>query len=211
MYTYAISYFEMVEGVRVPLSGLAVKLVSPGKDFVDGIELVENISGSGFYEAQVDDPGFYELWDDETSPSGAFSGKTCVVGPVNGDGIQNLAVGSEHLRAASVTESKVAANTISPTHLKSNFQMPVSKVAHEFTNQDSGVGNISGDVPEKDDTEAVHTLEADYTQVPILIIVPRCKAGIWLKSAVIEDTKCVITVAIENPDEVEPYYDIVAF
>lgn len=212
MYKYGISYYEVVEGARVPVSDLTVKLVRPGGDWAIGLVMTESLDASGYYEIAIDDAedcGFYEIWDDQVNPSGSFSGKTCLVGQMDARGIQNGAIYGNHILAGAVTESKIAANAVSETHLKTTFTIPLSKITHEAQAEEDGVGGNSSETPPTSaDATVEHFFDGDYEAMPTILLTPRTKIGTYIANASITDKKLTLIVGIWNPDETTPLYDI---
>lgn len=212
MYKYGISYYGMDGAERVPVTGLTVKILRPGQGWAEGVAMTESVALSGYYEVSItdlEDCGFFEIWDDQVNPSGAFSGKTCLVGPMDARGIMNEAIYGNHLIAGAVTESKIASNAVSAAHLKTTFSIPLSKITHEAQTEEDGTGDVSSAFPPTSaDAKAEHLFESDYTAVPTILLTPRAAFMPYIDSATITDSKLTLVVGLYNPDEVTPLYDV---
>ena len=89
MYKYGIAYYQAQGNARVPVTGLSVRLVRPGMNWINGLAMQE--TAPGYYEITVqteDLCGFYEIWDTSLYPPGGFSGKHAVLGKLDFAGIQ---------------------------------------------------------------------------------------------------------------------------
>lgn len=90
MYKYGIAYYQSQGSTRVPVTGLAVKLVRPGANWASGLVMTE--TAPGYYEKTVyseADCGFYEIWDDTIYPQGAHSGKHGILGKLDLAGLKD--------------------------------------------------------------------------------------------------------------------------
>lgn len=213
MYKFAMAYYELSEGVRVPLTGLEVRLVRPGSDFASGVLLTETVAGSGYYELEIAseaNAGYYEIWDDQTSPSGTFTGKTCVVGLLDGGGIRDGVILGKHLAAGAVTSGKVGNAAIQSNHIHPGMQLPWSNVIHFAQSQDDGVGDISTETPPTSDDESVtHIIEKEYITSPLVLLTPHSPIGMHVKSIVSAGGVTTIVIGITNPDGETPIYTMV--
>lgn len=89
MYKYGIAYYQSQGQIRVPVTGLSVRLVRPLASWASGITMHE--TAPGYYEATVlteAQCGFYEIWDNSSYPDGAPSGKHAILGKLDLSGIQ---------------------------------------------------------------------------------------------------------------------------
>jgi hypothetical protein len=183
MYRFGIAYYEYIETVRTPITGLTVKLVIPGGNWGSGIVLTETPTGSGYYEsATIEDPGLYEIWDDNGG-QGANSGKTVQIGKIQtGDIVDNaidgnkLGVGSVHdvnITDEQVTHAKVADNAIEENNIK-NGAVTLEKlepdVQLELEQIETGIGVLTGIVDELLETPIYYGV----LDSPPVVIMPVC-------------------------------------
>ncbi len=117
MYRFSIQYSIVVDGEKLPLTGLTVKLVKPGSNWASGTTIPEAAADTGYYESDVSTAGYYEIWDTQDSPSGSFSGKTVTVGLLDTTGIAANAVDTEQITDGAVTAGKIAATAVTAVKL----------------------------------------------------------------------------------------------
>lgn len=213
MYKFAIAYYELDEGVRVPLTGLEVRLVRPGSDFASGVLLTETVAGSGYYELEIaseGNAGYYEIWDDQTSPSGTFTGKTAVVGLLDGGGIRDGVILGKHLAAGAVTSGKIGSAAIQSTHIHPGMELPWANVIHYEQSHLDGVGDMSTETPPTSSDESVtHIIGKEYSSPPLVLLTPHCAIGMHVKSIVSAGGVTTIVIGLTNPDEETPIYTMV--
>lgn len=213
MYKYGISYYKMEQGQRVPMSGVDVRLLSPGADWADGIQLIETET-SGYYECFVDeeDYGYYEVWDNRGNPNGSFSGKTCTIGKLDARGLQNDCIYGNHILDGVVTSEKIANGAIQAYHLGS-VEINLSKIQHEMQDQDSGVGDKSQMSPASpsEDSKITHVLSKEYNSVPFVLLSNWCNCYIYIDDVKLADSIVTITLGIgHNFAAIDIKYSIMA-
>lgn len=216
MYIYGIAYYEMDGSDRVPISGLDVRLVRPGDDWGNGIQMYEMAVGSGYYECDIAteaDCGFYEIWDDQNNPLGAFSGKTCIVGKLDARGIQNANVYSNHIQDGAVGSGKIADRAVQLGHLDVSIDIPITMLYHEAQTHNDGVGVVTAKTPpEADDTSVSHVFAREYAEVPTIVLTPTTPISIYLLDVTVDDGVLTVVVGVlSNPDIVNPEYSILVF
>lgn len=89
MYKFGLAYYQANNAERIPVTGLTVKFVRPGGTWASGITAPE--TSPGYYELTIlteAAAGFYHIWDNTSTPTGSFSGKTAIVGPLDAAGFQ---------------------------------------------------------------------------------------------------------------------------
>jgi hypothetical protein len=202
MYKFGIGYYEYIETVRTPITGLTVKLVVPGQNWASGVVLSE-ISASGYYvNAALENPGLYEIWDDNDS-EGAASGKTVQIGKVQTADIEDDAIDANKLANESVNENnigdsqathaKLANNAVEANNIKDG-EVPIEKLG---TSLQSQIGQFG------DDISSLEQLMADMTTIPIffgyldsppVIAIPACP--ISGRSYMAGDTYVIIEAGI---------------
>ena len=214
MFKYGISYYVMDDDVRVPQSGLDVRLVRPGADFASGIPLIET-DDSGYYECLIEneaDGGFFEIWDNRGDPAGLFSGKGSTIYKLDARGLQNDCIYGNHIYAGAVTGSKIAAQAVGTSHLNPSLILPFTQVSSEKAVSTDGVGSPSAVTPpEKTDITISHLLAGTYTTLPLVFISPRCSATMWVESITLDDSRITVIIGVLNPDEVDILYSILVF
>lgn len=200
MYKYGISYYKMELGERVSLSGVDVRLVRPGTEWVNGIKLTETET-SGYYECFIsneEDCGYYEVWDDRGNPAGSFSGKTCTIGKLDARGLQNGCIHGNHIWDGVVTESKIANEAVFLNHLNNEFKLPLSKLVYELQDQDKGIGDSTLSSPAncKDDKYITHVLDKEYDKIPHVIITNKCNCFLYIKDIIQEGSQITVIIYI---------------
>lgn len=212
MYKFAISYYTMSGVNRVPLTGLTVKLVVPGADWASGLALTETVANSGHYEVDIAteaECGFFEIWDNQNNPSGAFSGKTCLVGKIDARGIQNNAIYGNHILNGVVTGPKIANNSIQASHLNTAFLVPFAMVTHETQTQDDGIGTTTTSTPpEATDLSADHVFANEYDSMPVVIVSANSKIAVYVENLDLTDKVLSVRVGFINADAAVPEYTI---
>lgn len=119
MYKFGISYYSMQAGARIPLSGIDVRILRPGQSWAQGMPLAESSPESGYYEISIlteDNSGFYEIWDNR-SGSGAYSGKTCIIGKVDFRALQLGSVNQDRIANTAVSNDKIAQDAVREPHI----------------------------------------------------------------------------------------------
>jgi hypothetical protein len=196
----------MEDGQRVPLSGVDVRLLSPGASWDDGILLIEKET-SGFYECFIDeeDCGYYEVWDNLSDPDGAFSGKTCIIGKVDARGLQNECIYGNHILDGVVTANKIANNAISLNHLSSEFILSLSRFLYELQDQDDGIGDVTMSSPASctEDKYITHKLNREFSAVPYIIMTNQCNCFMYVSDISLDGSKVTIKIAIGNNYEAD--------
>jgi hypothetical protein len=214
MFKYGISYYTMEDGIRIPQSGVTVRLLRPGAEWYNGIKLYET-ENSGYYECLIEnetDCGFYEIWDNRGNPNGAFGGKTCTIGKVDARGLQNNCIYGNHLLDGVVTGSKIANGAVSANHLD-NSLFTLSKIVHELHNQDSGVGDRTQQTPAscRDDRLINHKLDKEYEIIPHVILTNQCNCFLYIADVKQDGTQIIITIGIGNNfDADQAKYQLIA-
>lgn len=216
MYIYGIAYYEMDDSERVPISGLDVRLVRPGDDFGNGIQMYEMAVGSGYYECDIAteaDCGLYEIWDDQNNPLGAFSGKTCIVGKLDARGIQNANVYSNHIQAGAVGSTKIADHAVGLNHLDVSLEMPITMLLHEVQTHADGVGNTTAKTPpESDDQMITHVFAREYAEAPTVLLTATSPISLYMVDVAVDDGVLTVVIGVlSNPAPVMPEYSIMAF
>ncbi|MDP3115168.1 MAG: hypothetical protein Q8M98_10420 [Candidatus Cloacimonadaceae bacterium] len=200
MYRFGISYYIMSAANRIPLTGVTIRLVRPGGTFANGIKVLENPSGSGYYETDTlleRDWGFYEIWDNKVDPNGSFSGKTCTVGKLDARGLQNDCIYGNHILNGVVTGNKLANGSVLAQHLGfSTFTL--SNIAHELQDQNRGVGDRTQSSPAdlRSDTLISHRLDKDYETIPHIILTNQCNCFLFVSDIKFEGTQTIVTLGI---------------
>ncbi len=202
MFKFGISYYTMEDGVRLPQSGVDIRLLRPGEGWNDGKKLREQGPQSGYYEIAVEneaDCGYYEIWDDLNAAQGRFSGKSCSIGKLDARGLQNNCIYSNHVQDGAITAGKVANNSIGANHLQ-EAQLPLSKLVYELQNEKDGIGDRSQGSPAscRDDTSIKHRLKQKYGQEPLVILINRCNCHIYLGDIRMEGDQVNVTLMIGN-------------
>lgn len=208
MYKYGISYYKMELGERVPLSGVDVRLLRPGADWVNGLPLTETET-SGYYECFITDEvdcGYYEVWDDRGNANGSFSGKTCTIGKLDARGLQNDCIYGNHILDGVVTAGKIANEAVGLNHLGAEFQLPLSKLLYELQDQDSGVGDTTLSSPASchDDKYITHVLNKEYVVVPHVVLTNQCNCFLYISDIALEGTQVTITITVGNNFDADP-------
>lgn len=119
MNKFGISYYSMQAGQRVPLSGVAVRILRPAQAWEHGLPLTETSAGSGYYEIVLlseADCGYYEVWDN-TSGLPAFSGKTYTIGKMDYRGLGLAAVTQSRIQNAAVSFDKLGQECVREVHI----------------------------------------------------------------------------------------------
>lgn len=214
MYKYGISYYKLENGQRVPMSGVDIRLLSPGANWADGILLIETET-SGYYECYIDeeDCGYYEVWDNRGNPDGSFTGKTCIIGKLNARGLQNDCIYGNHILDGVITGSKIANEAISLHHLNTSAKRPLSILQYEMQDQNQGVGNISHKTPADplEDTIIMHNLSDVYNAVPHVTLSNQCNCFIYILDVYMEGDTVTVTLGIgHNYDATDIKYSIMA-
>lgn len=215
MYKYGISLYQIDDGVRIPHSGVDVRLVRPGYTFDDGIQLTEGVAGSAYYECVITDEadmGFYEIWDDRSDEDGAFSGRNCVIGMLDSKGIQDGVILSNHLGEGVVTGAKIANESIGMQHLNGDL-FTLNLLEHEIQDASMGTGIQSNESPADPDVDEsiVHVLSREYAEVPFVILSNYCNCFIYIKEVQLSGSQVTITLAVgNNYDATEAAYDLIA-
>jgi len=215
MYKYGISYYYMDGTVRKPRTGVDVRILRPGQSWAEGLNLIEVIDESGYYEIGIEDEadcGFYELWDNLGDPLGQFSGKTCIIGKLDARGLQNNSIYANHILDGAVTGPKIANGSLSKTHLAPEI-LNLAKLEHEIQDQTKGVGDTSQGSPANifDDKMITHVLDKEYQELPHVILNNQCDAFLYVADAKIEGNIVVITISISQVyTAVEPFYTLIA-
>lgn len=213
MYKYGISYYKMESGAKVPHSGLNVRLLRPGQTWPEGIVLAENQAGSGHYDVNIEDAedcGYYEIWDD-LGGSGAFSGRSCIIGQLDARGLQDACIYGNHIDDGAVTESKIGVGAINLSHL-SNVQMGANKLAYEAHNQDNGIGDVSLASPAVLGTDKYisHIFSKEYTEEPLVIFTNKCGCFMYVYSVSLMAGELTVNLAAgSNDDATDFVYDLV--
>lgn len=198
MYKYGISYYQVVEGVRVPWTGLDVRLLSPGDAWANGMVMSET-GTSGYYECVVTeaaDCGFYEIWDDSNNPAGEFSGKCCLIGQMDARGLQNACIYGNHIEDGAVSSGKIANGAILPQHMGGEV-IGLSTIVHECQDQDDGKGDISeASPPAITDGFSTHVFENEYTVLPHIILTSKCNCELYVSDASLNGGELTVVVGI---------------
>lgn len=213
MYKYGISYYTIEEGERVPLTGVDIRLVSPGQSWGDGFALIETET-SGYYECQIEhenECGYYEVWDDR-SGSGAFTGKTCIIGKMNAKGIQNNSIFGNHVVDGAITGTKIGNGSVGKNHLADQV-LTLAKMQYETQDETKGVGDVTSTSPATPDDEYItHILGNEYAAIPMVLLTVRCNCHIYIYDVQKEDTKITVRLRIGKIHEVEELsYLLIAF
>ena len=214
MYIYGISYYKMEEGVKIPHSGVDVRLVRPGLGWDYGLKLSENIENSGHYVATIDDDadcGMYELWDD-LGGSGAVTGRCVFIGPLDAKAIQAGCVGTNHIAEGAVISAKIASGAIQPEHI-SSMAFGASMLSLEEQTQDDGIGDVSSQSPAVPgtDNEITHVFENEYADTPIVLFTNLCCAHIYISKVDVESSQLTVTLTIHDKLGVSDFiYKLVA-
>ncbi|MDP3113677.1 MAG: hypothetical protein Q8M98_02775 [Candidatus Cloacimonadaceae bacterium] len=202
MYRFGISYYIMSAANRIPLTGVTIRLVRPGRTFIEGIKVTEATSGSGYYETDTlleRDWGFYEIWDNKVDPNGSFSGKTCTVGKLDARGIQNSAIYTNHVLNESITADKLSDDCIERRHLK-NETIPLSKLIYEIQDQNNGVGAPSQRTPPdiNHDQSVSHKLDREYDTLPQVILTNQCDCFLYITDVKLDGRQVTVTIGISQ-------------
>ncbi|GAB1467723.1 hypothetical protein MASR2M64_04060 [Candidatus Cloacimonadota bacterium] len=202
MYKYGISYYKMELGERVPLTGVDVRLLRPGADWVDGLLLTETET-SGYYECFISDEadcGYYEVWDDRGNPAGSFSGKTCTIGKLDARGLQNGCVYSNHILDGVVTTDKIANGSVTMNHLNGDVKLPLANLLYEVQDQDNGIGDNTQSSPAScvDDKYITHVLDKEYKFIPHVILTNQCNCFLYVKDIAQEGAQITIKICVGN-------------
>lgn len=184
MYRYGIAYYQMDGTERKPVTDADVRLLRPGQSWAEGLALAQAVAGSGYYEITTDDPtklGFYEIWDDQVAPAGAFSGRCCLIGQMDSRGFQNAAVLSNHIADAAVTAAKLAAGSVTTDKL-ALAMLPASALIYEAQDAADGVGDVSEASPGviETDTKVLHEFDREYSAEPLIFLTPRCDLNLYI-------------------------------
>lgn len=214
MYKYGISYYKEEGGVKVPLSGLDVRILRPGGDWELAIPLIE-LGVTGYYEVIIDDEedcGFYEIWDNLNDPDGLFSGRYCIIGKLDGRGIQNGTIFGNHILDGVITGEKVANSAIGLRHLNDD-KYPLSKVEYIEHDESNGVGNTTAGSPAdiSIDTTSTHVFDREFDEVPTLILVSYCAANLYIQAATVIAKELTVVIGINNIDAEALKYRLYAF
>ena len=214
MYRYGLSYYKMENNVRVPQSGVDIRLLRPGQSWAMGLPLIE-VEESGYYECIIeheDDCGYYEVWDDVVSPSGGFTGKTCYIGQLDSRAIQNAVSFANHIQDGAVIASKIANNSISSNHLADEL-FTLSKIQHEVQDQNYGKGDVSNNTPATTDDEYItHILQSEYSEEPLVMLSNQCNSHIYIVSVKENNAEVTVILRIGAVHEAQPLeYQIIAF
>lgn len=207
MYKFGLAYYMVVDGKRVPHTGVDVRLVSPGDGFEDGIMMPESGVAAGYYEADLDveDAGYYEIWDDVSNPAGAFSGKTTTIGPIGSRGIQSLSIAGQQIMDGVITADKIADGAVTTEKLNSSVVLGVTNMKIEVQTQAKGVGSPSSSTPpEKSDVSVTHVFDELYDAVPLVFVTEYCNARLWVENVDVTEDVLKVTLGIDNPDEIDP-------
>ncbi|MDD3524025.1 MAG: hypothetical protein PHQ41_04945 [Candidatus Cloacimonetes bacterium] len=207
MYKYGISYYKMEEGIRVPLTGVDVRLLRPGGAWQNGTKLIETET-SGHYEVLIETEancGFYEVWDNRGNPNGSFSGKTCTIGKLDARGLQNDCIYGNHILDGVVTGSKIANGAVAINHLDTSIRLPLSKLQYELHNQDNGIGDTTQSSPANchDDKYINHKLDKEYEVIPHIILTNQCNCFLYIFDIKQDGTQITITIAVGNNFDAE--------
>ncbi len=193
---YGLSYYTGEGGVRTPQSGLQVRLVRPGGEWDTGIDLIEK-EQTGYYEVDIEDEadqGYYEIWDNRTSPAGSFSGRTVTIGQLDARGLQNRCIYTNHIDNSVITGQKIAAGAIDSSHLQKG-SISILNLKYHISNQHQGVGHPSGKTPpEATDNSATHAIPGTYSSIPIVLLTPRCNKMIWIEEVALSSSQLTIKV-----------------
>lgn len=209
---YGLSYYTGEGGVRTPQSGLQVRLVRPGGEWATGIALIEK-EQTGYYEVDIEDEadqGYYEIWDNRTSPAGSFSGRTVTIGQLDARGLQDRCIYTNHIDNSVITGQKIAAGAIDSSHLQDG-SISMVKMKYHVSDELEGVGNTSGQSPARvTDTIAQHKIDGGYSSIPIILLTPRCDKLLWVNSATLSAGVLTIDVGIgDTGNSNHIRYDIV--
>jgi len=213
MYKYGISYYKMEGGAKVPHSGLNVRLLRPGQTWQEGIVLSENQAGRGHYDVNIEDAadcGYYEIWDD-LGGSGAFSGRSCIIGQLDARGLQDACIYGNHITDGVVTESKIGVGAINLSHL-SAVQFGANKLVYEEHNQDQGIGDVSLASPAVLGTDKyiTHVFAKEYTQEPLVIFTNKCGCFMYVYAVSLIAGELTIDLAAGTNDDASDFaYDLV--
>ncbi|MDP3114462.1 MAG: hypothetical protein Q8M98_06770 [Candidatus Cloacimonadaceae bacterium] len=200
MYRFGISYYIMSAANRIPLTGVTIRLVRPGATFANGIKVLENPSGSGYYETDTlreQDWGFYEIWDDKVEPNGSFSGKTCTVGKLDARGIQNSAIYTNHVLNESITADKLSDDCIEKRHFN-NETISLTNMIYEIQDQNRGVGVPSQRTPPdiNHDQFVAHKLDKEYGNLPQVILTNQCDCFLYIADIKLDGGQVILNVGI---------------
>lgn len=214
MYKYGISYYKMENGQRVPLSGVDVRLLSPGADWANGILLIEKET-SGYYECYIDenDCGYYEVWDNLGNPNGSFTGKTCTIGKLDARGLQSDCIYGNHILDGVVTGSKIANEAVSLNHLDTSFKFPLSMIQYEMQDQNNGVGDKTNNTPADPEIDIIikHTLKNLYNDVPYVTLSNQCNCFIYILDVTKDGDNITVLLSIgQNFNAIELKYSLMA-
>jgi hypothetical protein len=126
MHKFGLPYYVIIGGVRIPLTGLMVKLVID-QDWENGIALAETPAGTGYYMSAVIPAGIYEIWDNGEN-AGSFTGKTVQLGAVQTQGFEDRAITNDkiaddavetaHFAPGAITHRKVADDAVEANNIK---------------------------------------------------------------------------------------------
>jgi len=203
MYRFGISYYEMVNGVRHPISNLEVKLVRPGSDFDHGIRMHELYPDSGYYETDTvteEDNGLYEIWDNKIDSKGASTGKVTIIGKLDKNAFQKGCVDAFAL----------ADDGVQDRHIKES-SVPFSKLNYQSFTADHGKGDQTAHTPAiiGSDKESIHTLDG-YNAIPQVILTPMCDTLLFINDIKLDGTKLTVYVGIGRPgDNPQLVYNLV--
>jgi len=214
MIQYGLSYYTAGSDSRQPQSGLQVRLVRPGGAWASGIPLTET-NNTGYYECKIEDEadwGYYEVWDNRENPSGSFSGRTITIGKLDGRGLQDRAISSNHIEDGVVTGPKIATGAVESSHLQ-NGGISLLKLKYQISNQLQGVGNITLKTPpEITDDYATHNIPETYSSIPIILLTPKCDQLIWIEDVTLYGDQLTVKVGFgKSGSATDLKYDIVIF
>ncbi len=200
MYKYGTSYYKLEGEKRLPVSGLDVRLIRPGSAWQSGLQLTEVEPRSGYYETDEfgeDVCGLYEIWDTRYDQNGSFSGKTCIIGPLDALGLQKDAVTRDAILDEAVSENKLESGAISSKQLTPSC-VCLSNLSAEVQCETDGRGETTGRTPATigSDKYAVHSLEETYDVEPLVLLIPMCDLTLFIGEVSLAHGVVKVTVGL---------------
>ncbi len=202
MFKYGISYFIMEEGAHKLQSGEDIRLLILGTVLQTDRKPIET-ENSGFYDCMIEteaDCRFCEIWDNRGNPNDSFSSKTCTIGNLDTQELQNDCIYGNHILYGVVTGSKIANGTVALNHLDNSMRFPLSKLLCELHNQDAGMEDTTQAFPPScpDDRCINHKLDKEYETIPHIVLTNQCNCFLYIYDIKKEGTQITITLAIKN-------------
>lgn len=198
MYSYNITYYRLEDDERVPDTGLKVMLVRPGQHPATGLS-ADEIGSSGHYSVMTSDPadkGFYEIWDNRSGEM-SFSGRVCVLGPTDTEGIQPNSITNDLIADGAVTGSKIMGGALSEKHF-TELALSLESIAHEVQNEHHGKGTESNTTPAlfSSDKTIMHTLTDNYGHAPIVHLINQSNGHLWLEDVSVSGGTATVTLGV---------------